>query len=62
MTRTHTARAAWTWRCDACGREHALGREQSDLPSPDDMRARGWFIAKTWGDRCPDCQAKEGVQ
>lgn len=63
MTRAHIRRPVWTWFCDLCGRTSGdLANEQSDLPSPDDMRARGWFIAETWGDRCPTCQMKEGVR
>jgi hypothetical protein len=55
MTRTHTARPVWTWKCDECGHEERIAREQNLLPSPDQMRALGWFIAKHYGDKCPEC-------
>lgn len=59
MTRTHTARPIWTWQCDECGEEtDDLGRTQWELPLPADMRERGWFIAKLFGDKCPACVAK----
>lgn len=61
MTRTYTSMPVWTWRCDQCGREYGLARDQSGpggLPTPDEMRARGWFIAKNFGDLCPPCFAK----
>lgn len=57
MTRTHTARPIWTWRCDECGIESGdLAFDSSGLPSYDDMRRRGWFIAEKWGDKCPKCK------
>lgn len=60
MTRTYTAKPIWTWKCDQCGREHDLARNQSGaegLPSIDQMRERGWFIAEKYGDLCPPCNA-----
>jgi len=61
MTRTHTKKPAWTWKCDECGHEERLAREQSLLPTPAQMREVGWFIAKLWGDRCPECVMRLGV-
>lgn len=58
MTRTYTAKPIWTWKCDECGREQHLAREQSGsmgLPSMDEMRLNGWFIARSFGDKCPLC-------
>lgn len=57
MTRTHTNHPVWTWKCDSCGAEQYLSREQSGpngLPTPDQMRAKGW-LAERYGDRCPTC-------
>lgn len=55
MTRTHRDRPTWTWRCDHCGVEHGLAREQADLPSKSDMVALGWYIAPLYGDICQSC-------
>lgn len=55
MTRTYTAKPVWTWRCDECGHEERIAREQSLLPTPAEMRQVGWFIAERWGDLCPEC-------
>ena len=55
MTRTHTKRPVWVWKCDYCGQEEFLAREQYFLPSKDEMRERGWFIGQRFGDRCPTC-------
>ena len=55
MSRTHRNLPAWTWRCDECRAEYGLAREQSGLPSKDEMRAIGWYIAPLYGDLCPDC-------
>jgi len=56
VTRQHTRRPVWAWYCDLCGRRgDEIAWEQSELPSGDEMRARGWFIAQTWGDKCPQC-------
>jgi len=61
MSRTYTKAPVWTWACDRCGRTSGdLAHNQSSLPSPDDMRLRGWFIAEVYGDLCSRC--KEGVQ
>lgn len=60
MTRTYTSKPVWTWKCDECGREHELAREQSGprgLATMDEMRERGWFIAEKFGDMCPPCVA-----
>lgn len=59
MTRTFTSSPIWTWKCDSCGRETALARVQSALPTPAFMRAEGWYIAPRFGDKCPQCVAKE---
>lgn len=62
MTRTYTAKPVWTWKCDECGIEKHLARSQSGalgLPSPDEMRERGWFIADSFGDKCPKCVAAD---
>lgn len=61
MTRTFTKQPVWTWVCDECGKEHSLARSQSGLKTPDEMRALGWFIPRTWGDLCPDCRAALGL-
>ena len=58
MTRAYSERPVWTWRCDTCRREHGIAREQSALPTPDDMRALGWWIAPLFGDLCPACYSK----
>ena len=56
MTRAHFKRPVWTWLCDRCGKTSGdLATEHQDLPTPEQMRARGWFIAEMWGDRCPEC-------
>ena len=56
MTRAHFKRPVWTWFCDRCGKTGGdLATEHQGLPTPDEMRRRGWFIAETWGDRCPEC-------
>lgn len=61
MTRTYASRPIWTWQCDDCGTEtEDLAREQSGLPSIEVMRSRGWFIAETFGDKCPACLRKSG--
>ena len=60
MTRTYTKKPVWTWVCDECFVEVDLGRTQNHLPSPDEMRERGWFIAELFGDKCPTCVAKAG--
>jgi len=44
MTRQYTRSPAWN---------------QSDLPTPDETRIQGWFIAEIWGDKCPKCRLKE---
>jgi len=59
MTRMHVTAPVWAWRCDDCGRtDHRLEFAQSKLPTPDQMTREGWFVAKLWGDKCPDCNAK----
>lgn len=55
MTRTHTKKPVWTWRCDSCFREFDIGRTQHDLPTLDEMRERGWEIPDNYGDKCPAC-------
>lgn len=56
MTRTHTPKAVWTWICDRCGRSSGdLAWTQWGLPTIDEMRKRGWFIAELVGDMCPRC-------
>ena len=56
VTRAHFKRPVWTWFCDRCGKTSGdLATDQKDLPTPERMRRRGWFIAETWGDRCPEC-------
>lgn len=62
MTRTYTTKPVWTWKCDQCGRETMLARTQSGalgLPTPDEMRQRGWLIADIFGDKCPICLEHE---
>lgn len=56
MTRQHITKPLWAWHCDTCG--FVDGRrmfEQSQLPSPEQMRDEGWHIAKLWGDACHRC-------
>ena len=61
MTRKHTERPVWCWACDSCGREFPIYElVQGLLPTPDQMRAAGWFVAEKWGDKCPECVEKEG--
>lgn len=55
MTRTYTKRPVWVWQCDVCGHEEHYGRATAELPTMDDMRAAGWFVAEDWGDKCPAC-------
>ena len=56
MTRSFTMRPAWTWYCDRCQTSSGdLAWEQGELPSTEAMRERGWHIAPTFGDLCPDC-------
>lgn len=62
MTRTYTKRPAWTWQCDECGSEAFLAREQSGpfgLPTIEQMRDEGWYIAEKFGDLCPRCHTKK---
>ena len=64
MTRTYTAQPVWTWKCDRCGRESHLARQQSGslgLPTIDYMRDAGWFIAEKFGDLCPICATRDGA-
>jgi len=60
VTRTHTSSPVWTWKCDECGYEAWLERNQGDLPTPNEMREHGWFIAEKFGDLCPMCNAIKG--
>lgn len=56
MTRAHVTFPVWAWHCDRCGCYGGeLGHEQRDLPTPDEMRVRGWYIAEKWGDLCSRC-------
>ncbi len=57
MTRMLTTDPVWVWACDRCGRESYLARSQHGLPSPEQMRQIGWYIAPRFGDLCPDCVA-----
>jgi hypothetical protein len=60
MTRAFTDSPIWTWKCDRCGRSSGdLATHQSQLPDPDEMRRRGWYIADVYGDLCSRCY--EGV-
>lgn len=47
----------WQMRCDSVGCRSAmpLTVERQNL---DVFREAGWFIAESWGDRCPACVAK----
>lgn len=62
MTRTYTRNPVWTWVCDECDREEFLARSQSELPTMEEMQVRGWFIAETFGDLCPQCIAERGEE
>ncbi|WP_435298520.1 hypothetical protein [Timonella sp. A28] len=56
MTRGHTNQPVWTWHCDRCGNTSGdLAYSQQHLPTPDQMRAKGWHIAEKWGDLCSRC-------
>lgn len=56
MTRSHTHRPVWSWFCDRCGGTSGdLAWHQSQLPTPDEMRARGWYVAELYGDLCSRC-------
>ena len=60
MTRAIIPRPVWTWYCDDCGASSGdLTLSQHELPTPDEMNARGWRIADRWGDKCPDCRAMQ---
>lgn len=53
---------SWTWLCDHCRRSSSdFEFHHSQLPSADEMRARGWYIAPFYGDRCPSCAAVEAA-
>ena len=56
MTRQHTSKPVWIWSCDRCESTSGdLAHAQDQLPSAEDMRERGWFIAERWGDLCSKC-------
>ena len=62
-TQTIPAVTTTTYTCDRCGKTSGdLATDQKDLPTPDEMRRRGWFIAETWGDRCPECVEAERAE
>lgn len=62
MTRRHTPCPAWEWACDKCYRVgDELTRHQRDLPTAEEMTARGWHVARLWGDLCPQCVAQYGI-
>lgn len=56
MTRAYVKRPVWAWHCDRCGVTSGdLAYNQQYLPTPDEMRERGWYIAEKWGDLCARC-------
>lgn len=56
MTRGYVGHPIWTWFCDECGASSGdYARDQSRLPSKELMRIRGWYVARTYGDRCDKC-------
>ncbi|AHH16563.1 hypothetical protein NONO_c17630 [Nocardia nova SH22a] len=59
MTRTWVSDTdrRWVMKCDQSGcatRSEEFPRE----PPLAEFQNRGWFIAKLWGDICPDCLAR----
>ena len=56
MTRRYSKNPVWCWACDSCGREFPIYEaSQGLLPTKEQMRAAGWFIAEKWGDKCYEC-------
>ena len=46
----------WAWKCDNCTTMGPIGTlSRSSIPTEAEMAAQGWFVAKTWGDRCQTC-------
>lgn len=61
MTRRYSKNPVWCWACDTCEREFPIyERSQGLLPTYEQMRVAGWFIAEKFGDKCPECREKEG--
>lgn len=59
VTRGYAPARVWTWHCDFCPHTSGdLAYHQWQLPKPDEMRAKGWFIAELFGDKCPNCNKK----
>jgi hypothetical protein len=58
-TEGHSSTWLWHWVCDriGCKTQDPTTTLKRGLPSPEDMQARGWFVAQKWGDRCPACVA-----
>lgn len=56
-TEGHASTWEWQWLCDqdGCG-AHTPPVHRDALPTPGQLQASGWFIAKLWGDRCPACR------
>lgn len=60
MTRQYTVRPTWSWYCDRCGQSSGDLKWEADwLPSVEEMRARGWFIAENYGDLCLGCRVSD---
>ncbi|ACV09793.1 hypothetical protein [Jonesia denitrificans] len=63
MTRAHVKRPVWAWHCDRCGVASGdFAYNQQYLPTPDEMRARGWYIAEKWGDLCAHCSQTPPIE
>lgn len=58
-TKDHYSTWTWRWICDriGCKTVDTITASKHKLPSVEEMVARGWFVAKVWGDRCPACVA-----
>jgi len=56
-TKGHYSTWIWHWVCDRidCKGADPVRVPKYQLPEPEEMCRRGWFVAKHWGDRCPDC-------
>lgn len=63
MSRQLLRKQVWAMLCDrpGCTTRSAPAWREQDLPTLAEFQHRGWFIAKTHGDRCPDCVAELGA-
>lgn len=49
----------WQMRCDHCDHRSEPRARQDDLPLEEFAKA-GWFVAKLFGEWCPNCVAAAG--